>query len=222
MFDEIPQKDYFISNLLKWGEKNLRIFEWRYDKTPYKVLISEIMLQRTSAFQVKLIFSSFIKKYPNIKELSQSDTEELTEIIKPLGLHQRRVKVFQTVAQQIEDDFNGNIPNEYDDLIGLFGIGKYIANAILCFNYNECVPIVDTNIIRILQRFYNFKSDKNFIISDKKIWEFAKRLIPDANCELYNYSLLDFGSLVCKPKNPECNKCILNEECYYLNLKEDV
>ncbi len=222
MIDEIPQKDYFINSLLKWGEKNLRIFEWRYDKTPYKVLISEIMLQRTTAFQVKMIFSPFIKNYPNTKELSLSVTEELSEIIKPLGLHQRRVKVFQTIAQQIEDDFNGNIPNDYDDLIGLYGIGRYIANAILSFCYNECVPIVDTNIIRIFQRFYNFKSDKNSIISDKKIWKFAKRLIPDVNCELYNYSLLDFGSLVCKLKNPECNDCILNEECYYLNLKEDI
>ncbi len=216
-----PHKDYFHSNLLKWGRENFRNFEWRKDITPYKVLISELMLQRTTSTQVKIIFPSFLKKYPNTTKLSSSDTEKLTEIIKPLGLYQRRVKVFQTIAKQIEEDFKGKIPTEYEDLIGLFGVGIYIANAILCFNFNEKVPLVDTNIIRIFQRFFNFKSNKKYIESDKKIWEFAKKLLPEENYQLYNYTLLDFGGLVCKSKNPECDNCVLNEKCYFSNLKEE-
>lgn len=219
--NKIPHKDYFSDNLLKWGKENFRNFNWRKDLTPYKVLISELMLQRTTATQVEVVFPSFIKKYPNTKKLSLSDTEKLTEIIKPLGLYQRRVKVFQTITKQIEEDYNSNIPKEYDDLMGLFGVGIYIANAILCFSFNKKVPIVDTNIIRIFQRFFNFKSDKKDIKSDKKIWEFAKRLMPEINYQLYNYSLLDFGSLVCKSKKPECDKCGIHKKCYFYNLKEE-
>jgi len=216
-----PLKDFFNSNLLKWERENFRNFDWRKDVSPYKVLISELMLQRTTATQVEVVFPSFIKKYPNTKKLLLSDNEDLTKIIKPLGLYQRRLKVFQTVAKQIEQEFKGKIPNEFDDLMELFGVGIYIANAILCFNFNEKVPIVDTNIIRIFQRFFNFQSDKKYIESDKKIWEFAESLIPEANYQLYNYTLLDFGSLVCKSKNPECNICILWKKCYFYNLKEE-
>ena len=216
-----PLKDFFNINLLKWGRDNFRNFDWRKDVRPYKVLISELMLQRTTATQVEVVFPSFIKKYPNTKKLSLSDTDELIKIIRPLGLYQRRLKVFQILVKQIEQDFNGIIPNEYDDLMELFGVGIYIANAILCFSFNEKVPIVDTNIIRIFQRFFNFQSDKKYIESDKKIWEFAKNLIPEADYQLYNYALLDFGSLVCKSKNPECDICILRKKCYFYNSKEE-
>ena len=214
-------KGFFVSNLLEWGSDNYRNFDWRKDLSPYKVLISELMLQRTTATQVEVAFPSFIKKYSNTKKLASSDPDELLEIIKPLGLYQRRLKVFRTVAKQIEQDFKGKIPNEYDDLMELFGVGIYIANAILCFSFNEKVSIIDTNIIRIFQRFFNFKSDKKYIESDKKIWEFADNLIPEANYQLYNYTLLDFGSLVCKSKNPECDICILRKKCFFYNSKEE-
>ncbi len=214
-------KEFFVGNLLEWGNDNYRNFDWRKDISPYKVFISELMLQRTTASQVEVVFPSFIKKYPNIKKLSSSNTEELLEIIKPLGLYQRRLKVFKTVARQIEQDFKGKIPNEYNDLMELFGVGIYIANAILCFSFNERVSIIDTNIIRIFQRFFNFKSDKKYIESDKKIWKFADNLIPEAEYQLYNYTLLDFGSLVCKSKNPDCNICILRKKCYFYNSREE-
>lgn len=214
-------KEFFVRNLLEWENDNYRNFDWRKDISPYKVLISELMLQRTTATQVEFVFPSFIKKYPNTNKISLSDTEDLTTIIKPLGLYQRRLKVFQTVAKQIEQNFNGNIPKKFDDLMELFGVGIYIANTILCFSFNEKVPIVDTNIIRIFQRFFNFQSDKKYIESDKKIWEFAENLIPETNYQLYNYTLLDFGSLVCKSKNPECDKCVIQKKCYFYNLREE-
>ena len=214
-------KEFFARNLLEWGNDNHRNLSWRKDLSPYKVLISELMLQRTTSTQVELVFPIFISKYPNTKKLISNNSEELMKIIKPLGLYQRRLKVFQTIAKQIKQDFSGKIPNDYDDLIKLFGVGIYIANALLSFSFNEKVPIVDTNIIRIFQRFFNFQSDKKYIESDKKIWEFAESLIPETEYQLYNYSLLDFGSLICKSKNPECNKCILQKKCYFYNLKEE-
>lgn len=218
----ITLKEFFISNIIKWGSDNFRKFDWRKDLNPYKVLISELMLQRTTATQVKIVFPMFIEKYPNTKKLSSSNPEGLIKIIKPLGLYQRRLNVLKTVAVQIEQKFSGKIPNNYDQLIDLFGVGKYIANAILCFSFNKKAAIVDTNIIRIFQRFFNFKSDKKYIETDKKIWEFAENLIPEEKIQLYNYALLDFGNLICKSKNPECDVCILKENCCFLSsMKKD-
>jgi A/G-specific adenine glycosylase len=212
------QNPLFSEKMLEWGKSNLRDFPWRKKITPYRVLIGELLLQRTNSKQVDNVFNDFIDKYPSPKDLAASDEDKILKIIKPLGLYRRANALFK-LANQIENDCLGNIPNNYQNLIKLFGVGKYIANAALCFSYNERVPIVDTNVIRIFKRFFNFKSDKKYIESDKKIWELAKNLLPEKDCRLYNYSLLDFGSLICKPKNPECKKCFMPEKCFYYNWK---
>ena len=153
-------------------------------------------------------------EYPTPKDLAASNEDKILKIVKPLGLYRRANALFK-LANQIENEHLGKIPNNYKNLIKLFGVGKYIANAALCFSFDDRVPIVDTNVIRIFQRFFNFKSDKKYIESDKKIWELAERLLPENDCRLYNYSLLDFGNLICKPKNPECNNCVIQEKCFY-------
>lgn len=205
----------FSRSIVEWGNTNLRDFAWRKNKTPYRILISEILLQRTTAEQVNSIFSNFIKNFPKPEKLVKSSDSKILKIIKPLGLYQRRLKVLKKISNQLTNLYKGRIPDGYDDLIKLFGVGKYIANAILCFSYNKKVPIVDTNVIRIFMRFFNFKSSKKYAESDLKLWEYAQSLLPDDNCQLYNYSLLDFGNLICKPKNPLCEECILNKNCYY-------
>ncbi len=211
-------KAFFNENIVKWGKSNLRDFPWRKNITPYRILIGELLLQRTTSKQVDDVFNEFIDEYPIPKDLAESDVDKILEIIKPLGLYRRANALFK-LANQLENEHLGVIPKNYTDLIKLFGVGKYIANTVLCFSFNERVPIVDTNVIRIFKRFFNFKSDKKYIESDKKIWEFAESLLPKNDCRLYNYSLLDFGNLVCRPKNPECQDCIIREKCVYYNNK---
>lgn len=209
-------KQIFTNNIILWGKSNIRKFSWRKNKIPYNILISELLLQRTTSTQVEKIFPNFIKEFPNSRILANSDPEKIFEVIKPLGLF-RRVNVLIKMANQIEEEYGGKIPNNYKELINLFGVGKYIANAVLCFSYNQKVPIIDTNIIRIFQRFFSFKSNKKYIESDKKIWELAEDLLPDTDFQLYNYSLLDFGNLICKSKNPMCKECINKKFCLFIN-----
>ncbi len=211
-------KAFFNERIVIWSKLNLRDFPWRENITPYRVLIGELLLQRTTSRQVDNIFNEFLDEYPTLKDLADSDKHKILKIIKPLGLY-RRADTLLKLAKQIENEYSGYIPENYRDLIKLFGVGKYIANATLCFSFNERVPIVDTNVIRIFQRFFNFKSDKKYIESDKKIWDFAENILPEKDCRLYNYSLLDFGNLVCKPKKPDCQNCLLRKKCIYYGDK---
>jgi len=211
-------KIFFNENIVEWGKSNLRDFPWRKNITPYKVLMGELLLQRTTSKQVDDVFNEFIDEYPTTKDLADSDVDKILKIVKPLGLFRRANALFK-LANQIETEHLGVIPENYTDLIKLFGVGKYIANATLCFSFDERVPIVDTNVIRIFQRFFNFKSDKKYIESDKKIWDLAENALPEKECRSYNYSLLDFGNLICKPKKPDCQNCILRKKCFYYNDK---
>ncbi len=211
-------KSFFSEKIIEWGKSNLREFPWRKNINPFKVLIGELLLQRTTSRQVDEVFNEFMVEYPTPKDLADSDVDKILKIIKPLGLFRRANTLFK-LANQIENEHLGEIPENYTNLIKLFGVGKYIANATLCFSFNKKVPIVDTNVIRIFQRFFNFKSDKKYIESDKQIWELAENLLPDKNCRSYNYSLLDFGNLICKPKIPECQSCVIQEKCFYYNDK---
>ena len=210
--------NFFQNNIIEWGFENFRSFPWRReDRSEYMVLFSEIFLQRTSAKQVLKIYDRFFTKFPNIDALSKANEFELEEIIKSLGLYRRRINVLNKISKQIKNEFNSVIPDNYKELISLFGVGQYIANAVLCFAFGEKVPIVDINVIRIFQRFFGFHSKKKYIEDDPIIWQFAKDLLPKKDFQKYNYSLLDFGQIICKSKNPLCKNCVLNSKCIYIN-----
>jgi len=210
--------DFFKSQLVRWANRNVRDFPWRAKKTPYTVFIGELLLQRTTSKQVEKMYLIFLEKYPTILDLAISNLEEVSTIVKPLGLNRRAVALIKA-SKQIKCEHEGIIPDSYKELTNIFGVGRYIANAIMCFSFDKKVPIVDTNVIRIFQRFFNFKSNKKYIESDKKIWDFADNLLPLEDFQLYNYALLDFGSLVCKSKNPLCLNCTLNSRCYFYKIK---
>ncbi len=212
---------FFKNKIMQWGEKYIRSFSWRINTTPYKVLISELLLQRTTSTQVEGIFPKFIKKYPNVKVLFKTEEDKLLEFIKPLGLYKRRLKAFNKFPFQLKEQFNFIIPRNFKDLSSLFGVGDYIANAVLCFAFNERTPIVDTNIIRIFQRFFGFQSEKKYIESDKRIWDLAEILLPERNFKTYNYSILDFGNLICKASSPKCLECPLSIKCKYFKKQKE-
>lgn len=207
-------QNFFTNSILKWESENRQDIVWRKDITPYKVLVSELFLQRTNSRQVKNVFIDFIKKYPSILELSKAKREDVLDIIKPLGLLKRSESLIN-ISQDLISNYDKNVPDNYNDLIKLKNIGRYTANTILCFAFKKKVPIVDVNVVRIFSRFFNFKSNKKSIVNDEKIWKLATDLLPDNNCDRYNFGLLDFTHEVCKNKIFNCNKCILNKGCYH-------
>ncbi|RZN33520.1 MAG: A/G-specific adenine glycosylase [Methanophagales archaeon ANME-1-THS] len=214
------KKEFFVTTLLKWHKKNRRDFPWRRTSDPYKILISEILLQKTRAENVVPVFNSFSSKYPDAKKLSTASYNELKNEIEILGLFNQRAAKLQKLTKILVEKYNGKVPNNKKELLELPGIGNYIANAVLCFAFGYDLPLLDTNIGRIIERVFSIKVTGEERKKDK-VWEMIAEIVPASKSREYNYSLIDFGALVCTAKNPKHNLCPLAEICdYYLGDKK--
>jgi A/G-specific adenine glycosylase len=210
----------FVNLILEWHRDNEKKFSWRENRNPYKVLISELLLQKTDSKKVKKLYSRFIEKFPTTYHLYQAKPEEIDDLIKDIGLLYREQRL-RKIAEQVINEFNGRIPDNKEDIMSLYGVGDYIANAVLCFAFDKRVPIVDTNVIRIYERVFNVKSSKSRPRTDKEIWNFAEKVLPEKNYREYNYTIIDFASDICKAKKPLCHMCPITDICYYYQVKEE-
>lgn len=213
-------KYIFQKNILKWYDQNKRSFPWRNSPSPYEILISEVLLQQTNAEKVVQPYKELVSTYPTFDVLADADITILRQVFKPLGLFYRADKLIE-ISNKVKSEHGGSLPNDEESLLGIKGIGKYTANAVLCFGFNQKVPIIDTNIIRIFYRFFGIKSEKKRAITDKTIWSFAESLLPDENYVGFNYGMLDFAALVCKHYHPLCDKCVISTKCWFFNNSED-
>ena len=208
------KKEFFVDALLKWHKINSRDFPWRNTLDPYKILISEILLQKTRAENVVPVFNSFSKKYPSVEKLSAASYSELKNEIEILGLSNQRATKLQKLARILVDKYDGKVPDNKKELLELPGIGIYIANAVLCFAFGYDVPLLDTNIGRIIERVFSIKVSGEER-KKEKVWEMIAEFVPEGKAREYNYSLIDFGALVCTARNPKHNLCPLTEICEY-------
>lgn len=204
----------FSKELIRWYSENKRIFPWRYVNDPFKVMISEIMLQRTRAENVIDSYKFLTNDIKSVSELSNTDIQYLNNIFQNLGLLYRATKL-KNICKYICESNDCNIPDSQEELLKIPGIGLYTSNAILCFGYGKKYPIVDTNVLRIFERIFGIKSSTKSPHKDKKIWIFAEKLLPSENYIDYNYALLDFAAKVCKSRNPTCNECPFRKSCKY-------
>ena len=214
-----PQKSrYFRGKILEWHKNNKRSFPWRKTKNPYYILVAEILLQQTDAAKVAKVYSSFIKSFPNPRKLATASKSTVSRLISKLGLDYR-VNRLISVAGELEKRFKGTVPDTQEELLKLPGIGPYIANAVLASAYNKRVAVLDTNIIRILERFFGLRSSKPRARTDPILWGVAQRLLPKKTniCKTWNYALLDFGALVCSHYNPQCKECPCRRRCNYFS-----
>lgn len=198
--------------LLDWYDKNKRKFSWRYTFNPYKVLISEMLLQQTNVEKIIDPYLKITDTYKDINELSQCDIDFLKNIFKDIGLFYRADRL-KSIAENIVDDYNGAIPNSWDELIKINGIGDYICSAVLCFGFKKPYAVLDTNVIRIFHRLFDVESDKKRPRDDTKLLEFAQVLLPEDRYVDYNYAILDFGACVCTMHNPKCSECVFGFNC---------
>jgi len=211
---EPSKKELFVDALLEWYTRNSRDFPWRGISDPYKILISEILLQKTRAENVVVVFNRFVTKYPNAEKLSTASFSELKNEIEILGLHTQRATKLQKLAGILVEKYKGKVPNNKKELLELPGIGVYVANAVLCFAFGYDVPLLDTNIGRIIERVFSVKVAGEER-KKSKVWELIAEFVPKGKSREYNYSLIDFGALVCTTKNPRHNLCPLTEICDY-------
>lgn len=215
-------KEKFADLLLEWWKLNKRDFPWRRTNNPYVILVSEMLLRKTTAKQVNTIFEKFFTKFPNVKMLAEADEEEIEELIKPLGMEHKRAVLLKKLANELLKNHGGAIPVSQDDLLKLPGVGRYSANAVLCFAYGKDAPLVDVNAIRVFQRVFSVKSQKRRIKDDTTFWEFVAETIPKGKAREFNLAIIDFAHGVCKPKKPKCAICPLRVICIFASEEEKI
>lgn len=197
--------------LYRWWVKNKRFFPWREKGDPYSIFVAEFMLQKTQVAKVERVYSRFLEEFPSIQELANASEQELLRTFAWLGLV-KRVGYILRSAQLILIDYKGQIPSSPDVLIKLPGVGKYTANAVASFSYNQAFPIVDSTIARVLKRLLGYRTLKD-AWEDKTTWQIAGEFLDKTNSARHNYALIDFAALVCTPRDPLCDKCPLNHWC---------
>ena len=212
----------FENQLLEWYINNKRDLPWRKNKDPYRVWISEIILQQTRVVQGEKYFNNFIKKFPSVKSLASSDESEVLKIWKGLGYYNRAINIHKT-SREIVNTLNGVFPNTYDELIKLKGIGDYTASAISSICFNEYNPVVDGNVLRFLARYYGLKTPVDSLKGQRDIKEIGKTLINKLdNPGDFNQAMMEYGALICTPF-PDCESCMFNSKCIaFDNIEVDL
>ncbi|MGF1488888.1 MAG: A/G-specific adenine glycosylase [Prochloraceae cyanobacterium] len=213
---EIERINWFRSGLKDWSKSNLRSYPWRETTDAYAIFVAEFMLQKTGADTVAPIYLSFLEKYPKVETLASANMTEAAEILKPLGLFFRAERLLRS-AQMIVDRYQGRFPSSEKELLKLPGVGKYTARSICAHAYGQAKAVLDTNVARILERFFGIKGER--IKSRCKIlWYAADRVAPDRHVSRWNLTLLDFGAKICTATNAKCEVCPLNQKCQASNI----
>ncbi len=198
--------------IITWYQENKRELPWRIEKNPYYIWISEIMLQQTRIEAVKEYYRRFLEQIPNIQVLAEIEEEKLLKLWEGLGYY-NRARNLKKSAQIMQEKYKGQMPTTYEELIQLPGIGEYTAGAISSIAYDEPVPAVDGNVLRVVSRVVGSKQD---VLENKTKKEFTKKLkeIMPKQAGDFNEGLMELGELVCIPNGqPLCEKCPLQKNC---------
>lgn len=203
----------FSEKLIYWYKGNYRPLPWRDIKNPYKIWLSEIILQQTRVAQGLPYYLKFVEKYPSVYALASAEEQEVLRLWQGLGYYSRARNLLKC-ARQVVDNFNGQFPENYSELLKLPGIGKYTAAAIASFAFGEKVAVVDGNVYRVLSRLFGVDKDISASSALEYFKNLSEQLIPDDQPDLYNQALMEFGATVCLPGLPECTTCTFNDFCF--------
>jgi A/G-specific adenine glycosylase len=212
-----------FKKLISWSLEQYAYLPWRKERSLYRTLVSEIMLQQTTVGTVLNHFEKFIKTYPDLSSLANASEEEILISWKGLGYY-RRAKNLRHIAIEITDSFNGKIPLKEDELLSLKGIGKYTANALMAMGNNKRALAVDANLERILARFYGYQEVKGPKLQLKILEDFAQRKILEemnkCSPREFNEALMDLGRVLCQKKKTWCHLCPLSLSCVAYRERE--
>jgi A/G-specific adenine glycosylase len=203
----------FSAIIVNWYKKNKRDLPWRNTNNPYHIWLSEIILQQTRVEQGMSYYYAFTQKYPEIKDLANTSSDDVMKTWQGLGYYSRARNLHAT-ARYIYENLEGNFPTNYKNLIALKGIGPYTAAAIASFAFNECVAVVDGNVYRLLSRYFGIQTPIDSTKGKNEFLTLCNSLITKKNPGIFNQAIMEFGALQCKPKNPDCFSCPLQQSCY--------
>ena len=198
--------------ILKCFDRRERDLPWLKKRTPYKVWVSEIMLQQTQISTVIGYYKKFIKRFPNINKLAAADEQDVLALWEGLGYY-RRARQLHKAARVIAEQHAGKFPTDFDAVLALPGIGRYTAGAILSISLDQKLPILEGNTIRLFSRLAGLREDAFNRESQKQLWAISESLLPNKRAGDFNQAVMDFGRDVCRPKNPDCPSCCLQDFC---------
>jgi A/G-specific adenine glycosylase len=198
--------------LLRWYARHARDLPWRRDPDPYRVWVSEIMLQQTQVERVREYFTRFIARFPDVSSLARAREREVLVLWEGLGYY-RRARQLHAAAQTIVAEHGGEFPRTVAELQALPGIGRYTAGAIASIAFGVRAPVVEANSRRVLARLVGHEAPLGGGTGDGPIWEVAERLVPRRAPGRFNQALMDLGSIICTPTQPRCHACPLARVC---------
>jgi len=209
---------HFSPKIIAWYHQNKRDLPWRNTKDAYLIWLSEIILQQTRVEQGMAYYLKFAQNFPTLKHLAQADNDKVMKLWQGLGYYSR-ARNLHTTAKTVHTIYKGKFPSGYEDILSLKGVGDYTAAAIASFAFNKPHAVVDGNVYRVLSRVFGIETPIDSSLGKKEFYKLANELIDKKNPGLHNQAIMEFGSIQCKPVNPDCNGCPLNMHCYAFSKK---
>lgn len=207
------QEQSFRGKILDWYAKNQRALPWRSTLDPYKIWLSEIILQQTRVAQGTAYYHAFISAFPSVFHLAKATEEQVLKLWQGLGYYNRARNLHKT-ARLVVDRHSGAFPQSYNELLTLPGIGPYTAAAISSICFDQKKAVVDGNVFRVLSRYFGVDKPINTTQGQKHFSVLAQNLIHGTNPGIYNQALMEFGALQCKPQSPDCGSCPFSDSCW--------
>jgi A/G-specific adenine glycosylase len=205
---------FFQEKIITWYSIYGRKFPWRKKSiNNYQRIVSEVLLQRTKAESIEIFFPQFIKKYSSWQKLAKTSKKDLENSLKPIGLYKQRTEKLLKLAKEMEKR-NSKFPKQKEKIEALPCMGQYITNAVMLFVHNIPSPLIDVNMARVLERFFGPRKLVD-IRYDPYLQKLASLVVKHKKMREINWGILDFAAMVCKNKNPECEKCCLSKKCNF-------
>jgi A/G-specific adenine glycosylase len=209
---------FFGDRLLKWYQANKRDLPWRRTSDPYRIWLSEIILQQTQVVQGLAYYKKFIQIFPTVKQLANAPEDKVLKLWQGLGYYSR-ARNLHAAAKVISAHYKGVFPNTFEEIRSLKGIGNYTASAISSIAYGFPYAVVDGNVYRVLSRVFGIDTPINSTAGIKQFQELANELLIKKDAGTYNQAIMEFGAIYCRPSKPDCVHCILNDKCIAFSKK---
>jgi A/G-specific adenine glycosylase len=212
-------RQWFRRRLLDWYRRNGRNLPWRDTRDPYRILVSEVMLQQTQVDRVLPKYHEWLEKFPTLEALAAAAEDDVNQTWRPLG-YNIRPRRLHAIARESVARYGGELPGDEATLRSFKGIGAYTAGAVLSFAFGQRAAILDTNVARVLFRIFVARGDPKGHSTRRHLWAISECLVPAREAFDFNQALMDFGAMVCVARNPRCLVCPMNKMCRTLNAEQ--
>jgi len=209
---EPARRQWFRRRLLAWYRKHGRDLPWRQTRDPYRILVSEVMLQQTQVDRVLPKYHEWLDRYPTFEALALAPEAQIVRTWYPLG-YNIRPRRLQAIAREAVSQYGGSLPSDEATLRSFKGIGAYTAGAVMSFAFGKRAAILDTNVARVLFRVFVGRGDARSHAMTRQLWQLSRTVLPYRHVFDFNQALMDFGATVCSARKPRCEVCTISRQC---------